>query len=94
MGLYYTLFTIPVILPFYFWDKGRQEAAIRASSLKWTIVRPGALNNRTGRKKYKHGDKIGNWIWTVGISRADVADFMLNQITDESYVRKAVGVAW
>lgn len=94
LGLYYTLFTIPIILPFYFWDKRRQEAAIRASSLKWTIVRPGALNNRKGRKKYKHGDKIGNWIWTVGISRADVADFMLNQITDETCVRKAVGVAW
>lgn len=92
LGLYYTIFTIPVILPFYFWDKGRQEAAIRASSLKWTIVRPGALNNRKGRKKYKHGNKIGNWLWTVGISRADVADFMLNQIADETYLRKAVGV--
>ncbi len=94
LGLYYTLFTIPIILPFYFWDKGRQEATIRASSLKWTIVRPGALNNRKGRKKYKHGDKIGNWIWTVGISRDDVADFMLNQIMDETYVHRAVGVAW
>jgi len=94
LGLYYTLFTIPIIVPFYFWDKGRQEAAIRASSLKWTIVRPGALNNRKGRKKYKVGDKVGNYIWTVGISRSDVADFMLNQLTDETYVHKAVGVSW
>ncbi len=25
MGLYYTLFVIPFILPFYYWDKARQE---------------------------------------------------------------------
>src|SRR4029077_18452909 len=28
MGLYYTLFVIPVILPFYYWDKTRQERLI------------------------------------------------------------------
>jgi len=33
MGLYYTLFVIPVILPFYYWDKTRQERLIAAS--KW-----------------------------------------------------------
>ncbi|HEX2897180.1 MAG TPA: SDR family oxidoreductase [candidate division Zixibacteria bacterium] len=91
LGLYYTLFVIPIILPFYFWDKRRQEKIIRDSSLKWTIVRPGPLNNRKGRKKYKHGEIVGNYIWTFGISRADVADFMLNQLTDETYLRKAPG---
>jgi len=89
LGLINTLFVIPIILPFYFWDKGRQEHIIRESTLQWTIVRPGPLNNRKGRKKYKHGEKVGNYIWTFGISRADVADFMLNQLTDETYVRKA-----
>src|SRR6185295_942804 len=38
MGLYYTLFVVPVILPFYFWDKHRQEQVIRASDLDWIIV--------------------------------------------------------
>lgn len=33
LGLYYSLFVIPFILPFYFFDKGRQEEAIRNSSL-------------------------------------------------------------
>src|SRR5262245_15635736 len=28
MGLYYTFFVIPLILPFYFWDKTRQERLI------------------------------------------------------------------
>src|SRR3989475_11334244 len=30
MGLYYSLFVRPIILPLYFWDKTRQEAIIRA----------------------------------------------------------------
>src|SRR6266850_3467526 len=45
MGLYYTFFVIPVILPFYFWDKTRQERLIAASRVEWVIVRPGALTN-------------------------------------------------
>ena len=94
LGLYYTLFTIPFILPFYFWDKGRQEAVIRASDLDWIIVRPAALTNFRARGQYRHGPKIGNYLWTDCISRADVADFMLNQLTDDTYLRKTPGVSW
>ena len=94
MGLYYTLLVTPFILPFYFWDKHRQEAVIRSSSLDWVIVRPGALTNGRKRGVYRHGFRIGNPLWTVRISRADVADFMLNQLADETYVHAAVGVAW
>jgi hypothetical protein len=45
MGLYYTLFAIPLILPFYFWDKTRQERVIAGSKADWIIVRPAALTN-------------------------------------------------
>lgn len=92
LGLYYTLFTIPFILPFYFWDKGRQEKIIRKTKLDWTIVRPGQLTNGERKGKYKHGEKIGSFIWSVRISRADTADFMLNQITDKTYLNKAVSI--
>lgn len=94
MGLYYTLFTIPFILPFYYWDKSRQENIIKESSLNWTIVRPGTLNNRKRKGRYKVGEKVGNWIWTVGISRADTAEFMLNQLSDKKYTQKIVCIAW
>jgi putative NADH-flavin reductase len=93
MGLYYTLFVRPVIVPLYFWDKVRQEAVIRASELDWTIVRPGALTNGPQRGQYRHGPRVGHWLWTVRISRADVAAFMLDQLTDGRYVRTVVGVA-
>jgi len=94
MGLYYTLFTIPVILQFYYWDKYKQEKFIKSSSIDWTIVRPGALYNGKAKGKWKEGNKIGNYLWTVGISRADVADFMLKQINETKYIKKTVGISW
>ena len=92
MGLYYTFFVIPVILPFYFWDKTRQERLIAASGVDWVVVRPGALTNGAKRGRYRHGRTVGSFLWTVRISRADVADFMLNQMSDNTYLRAASGV--
>ena len=94
MGLYYTFFVIPVILPFYFWDKTRQERIIAASDTEWVIVRPGVLTNGAGRDRYRHGRRVGSFLWTVRISRADVADFMLNQLESDRYLRSAAGVCW
>jgi len=94
MGLYYTLFVIPVILPFYFWDKTRQERLIAASQVEWIIVRPGALTNAERRGTYRHGPNIGSFILTVRISRGDVADFMLNQLQDDLYLRRGPAVCW
>ena len=92
MGLPYTFFVIPFILPFYFWDKTRQERLIAASHVTWVIVRPGALTNGPKRNSYTHGREVGSVVRTVRISRADVADFMLNQMTDNTYVSAAPGV--
>lgn len=94
MGLPYTLFVIPVILPFYFWDKTRQERIIAASKVEWVIVRPGALTNGPKRGRYRHGRHVGSYLWTVRISRADVADFMLEQLASDTYLRTAPGVCW
>lgn len=94
MGLYYTFMAIPFILPFYFWDKTRQERLIAASRAEWVIVRPGALTNGAKRGAYRHGRDIGSFLWTVRISRADVADFILNQVTDDTYLGAAPGMCW
>ncbi|HXV13560.1 MAG TPA: SDR family oxidoreductase [Candidatus Krumholzibacteria bacterium] len=94
LGLYYTLFTIPFILPFYWYDKGRQERVVRDSSLDWVIVRPAQLTNGRKRGTYRHGPRVGNYIWSVSISRADVADFMLNQLGETPYLRQAPGVCY
>jgi putative NADH-flavin reductase len=81
-------------LPFNFFlgqayqDKSRQEDLIRHSDLDWTIVRPGILTggSRSGRYKVI----IDRSKWRNGfISRADVADFLVKQINDRSYIGQA-----
>ena len=94
LGLYFTLFTIPVILPFYFWDKTQQERMIASSGVDWVIVRPGLLTNGERRGQVRHGLRVGSVLGTVRISRADVADFMLGQLESDTYFRAAPGVAW
>ena len=69
-------------------DKSIQEGLIEESQLRWTIVRPVILTNgsRTGRYRVLEDPKS----WRNGvISRADVADFLVRQIDDPSYVEKA-----
>jgi putative NADH-flavin reductase len=94
LGLYYTLFVIPVIVFFYFLDKAKQEKLIRSSKLNWTIVRPGQLTNGKKRTIYKHGAHVGNYILTKMISRVDVAHFILSQLRETIYLFKTPGVVY
>ena len=94
LGLYYTLFVIPFIVFFYFWDKSKQERLIRRSKLDWTIIRPGQLTNGKKRGNYKHGANVGNYILTKMISRTDVAHFILSQLSDATYLHKTPGVTY
>jgi putative NADH-flavin reductase len=92
MGLYFTFFTIPVILPFYFWDKTRQERLIAASGLDWTIVRPVVLTNGRARGQVRLGPGVAGYIWTFRIPRADVATFMLDSLSSAGHVHSAPGI--
>ena len=93
-GLPYTFVFLPLVLPFYMWDKLRQEELIIASDRDWIIVRPGMLTNGAARRNYRHGPKVGSYLWPVLVARADVADFMLKQLTDDAYVGSAPGIGY
>jgi uncharacterized protein YbjT (DUF2867 family) len=94
LGLYYTLLVIPLILPFYYWDKTRQERLIAGSDVEWVITRPGVLTNGDKRGFSRRGRRVGSFLFTVRISRADAAEFMLNQLMSDAYLRTAPGVSW
>jgi len=94
LGLLFNLLVIPLFLRNVFADKARQEEIIRQSSLEWVIVRPTALTNGPRTGTYRTGSDIGHWLRPTKISRADVADFMLKQLTDSTYLRKSTGVAY
>jgi putative NADH-flavin reductase len=74
-------------------EKEIQERYIRESAGDWIIARPGGLTDGPLTGKYRvtgPGDKVGR----PSISRADVADFMLKNLVDDRYVRKAVGLTY
>jgi XapX domain-containing protein len=65
-----------------------------AGVLNWTIVRPGAFvdGNLTG--EYRHGFSGKDKTTKLKISRADVADFILKQLTDDSSFHKTLGISY
>jgi putative NADH-flavin reductase len=94
LGRLYTWFLIPFVLRNLFADKERQEQHIRASALDWTIVRPGVLTNGPHTGSYRHGFSPTDRSIKAKISRADVADFVLKQLTDDTYLHKTPGVSY
>jgi putative NADH-flavin reductase len=77
-----------------FADHQRQENEVKQSHLDWTIVRPGAFidGDRTGQ--YRHGFPGNDKTSKLKISRADVADFILKQLTDNSYIHKTPSISY
>ncbi|MGH3647901.1 MAG: NAD(P)-dependent oxidoreductase [Micromonosporaceae bacterium] len=70
-------------------DLTTMEREIRQSGLQWTIMRPPRLTDRpaTGRYRTGYARNVGSMI-----SRADVADAMLNALTDDKAVNTPIGV--
>ena len=71
-----------------------REEMIRKSQLNWTIVRAPTLTNGKHGAKFRSGEGITSKGFTVMISRADVADFMLRQLTDNAFLRKSPAVMY
>jgi len=69
-------------------DKSLQERLIKESSLDWTIARPGVLTDGPQTGRYKILESASQWRNGI-ISRADVAAFLVRQINDLAYLRKA-----
>lgn len=93
LNLFVEFVMYPLLLRHFFPDKERQELAIRQSDLDWVIVRPARLTNGKQTGQYRHGfgphEKIKG-----SISRADVAEFMLKQLTDNTYLRQTPGLSY
>ena len=68
-------------------DKTVQEGLIRQSGLDWTIARPGILTNGSHTGRYKVLVERRQWRQGL-ISRADVADFLVRQIEDDTLIGK------
>ena len=68
-------------------DKDVQEEIIRKSTLEWVIARPVILTN--GPRTGSYRALVDRKDWRCGfISRADVADFLVEQIDDDALLGK------
>ena len=94
MGWVARQIVVPLFLRKALDEKEIEEGIIRASDLDWIIARPGGLEDgpRTGvyRCITDPREKVGQ----PRIARADVADFMLQNLADERFVRRAVGLTY
>lgn len=73
-------------------DKEAQEQVVRLSDTDWTLVRPTGLRYAAPR-----GDvavAVPGPLPTRQIARADVAAFMLDQLTSDVDVRQAPAISW
>lgn len=92
-GFLYDRLILPLLLRKVYEDKNRQEDVIRASSLDWVIVRPTVLNDEAAREHIRavtdlsgvHGGKI---------ARADVARFVIDQLTADTWLRRTPLITW
>jgi putative NADH-flavin reductase len=84
----------PLILRNVVADHEAKESIITRSSLDWTIVRPARLTNGPRTGVYRHGSDIRAASVVPMISRADVADFMLQQLDSRAYLREAPAVMY
>lgn len=75
-------------------DKEPQEEAIRNSGCPFVIIRPMMLQNSPGRGSKEITAIVAKPLPTKSISRADVATFMLDNLENDEFIGKAVGLAW
>jgi putative NADH-flavin reductase len=84
----------PVFLRNIFVEKEVQERLVMESGLDWIIVRPAGLTNGPRTGVYKHWVGAPTQPITSQISRADAAEFMLKQLTDDTYLLKTPGQSY
>ncbi|MGK7930620.1 MAG: NAD(P)-dependent oxidoreductase [Microcystaceae cyanobacterium] len=94
LNFYWKYIMFGLILRNVFADHERQEMYVKQSNLDWTIIRPGAFveGERTGQ--YRHGFPGTDRTSKLKITRADIADFILKQVVDYSYLHQAPSLSY
>jgi putative NADH-flavin reductase len=83
----------PLLMKEEYEDKEAQEQLIQQSNLDWTIVRPSRLTNGPHTGSYRMKSSL-EFSLQSSISRADVADGMLRQLTDSTFRQKCLEMSY
>jgi putative NADH-flavin reductase len=87
-GFVFDRLILPLLLRNVYADKDRQEAIVRRTSLDWTLVRPMLLTDKPATGKVQAMVDLAE-VHGGTIPRADVARFVVAQLTDGRWIRQA-----
>jgi uncharacterized protein YbjT (DUF2867 family) len=92
LNLYWKYLMFGALLRPAYADHVRQERVVEESGLDWTVVRPSAFVDRSPAP-VRHGFGGSERGLQLKIGRDDVAEFLLAQVEDGTYLRRAVSVS-
>jgi uncharacterized protein YbjT (DUF2867 family) len=92
-GFVFDTLILPLLLRKVYEDKNRQEDAVRASKLDWVLVRPVVLNDKPARGTVRAETDLSG-IHGGTVARGDVAKFVVQQLTDDRWLRRAPLIIW
>jgi len=92
-GVVFDRLIFPLLLRKVYADKNRQEAIIRDSGLDWVLVRPSVLNDKPGGHTLRALTDLSGFHGGT-IARADVARFVLDQVSENTWVHRSPLITW
>jgi putative NADH-flavin reductase len=73
-------------------NKTEMEEMLTESTLKWEIIRPGMLTNGDATSSYKVLSRLQKGMKVGKISRADVANFLVNEAENQRFLHQYVAL--
>ncbi len=92
-GFFYDRVFQPLMLRKVYQDKDRQEDAVRTSTLDWIIVRPTILNDKPAHGHIRAVTDLSD-VHGGTIARADVAEFVVQQLATDIWLHKTPLITW
>jgi len=75
-------------------DKNIMERAVQKSDLDWTIIRPVRLTSGSAKGKFRTGDVNLHLGLNPRVSRADIAAFIVDELENNEFIKKAVTITY
>ncbi len=92
-GFFYDRIFQPLLLRNVYADKDRQEAVVKSSGLGWIIVRPSMLTDKPATGRVRAMTDLSQF-HGGSISRADVASFVVDQVTSGQWLHQTPVISW
>jgi putative NADH-flavin reductase len=92
-GFVFDRLLLPALLRKVYADKNRQEAIIRNSGLDWVLVRPSVLNDKAAKRELRALTDLTGFHGGT-IARADVANFVLDQVQTDTWLGRSPLITW